>query len=427
MASVLILGASLLQKPAIEAALKMGVKTFVVDANERSLCAAMAGVHFQKIDLRDKEGILCYAKKLLESEGLKGVFTAGTDFSSSVAFVTERLGLFGHSYDAALNATDKARMRAKFLENFVPSPAFFVCKSLDDAKNAARALQFPFVAKPADNMGARGCVLVRGAADLEGAFFGARDASKSQTAIFEEYMAGDEYSLDALVAGEEVTITGFALRDIQFPPHFIEMGHTIGNFFELGEKKQKLIEVFARGVKALGLSWGAAKGDMKWVTGRGAMVGEIAGRLSGGYMSGWTYPKASGFPLTRAALKMSMGEQSEELIFRRVSLGEIDGIKIFEVQCEKYAAERALIGRDGVLKEVHYTFCGKEVSMEEWKKAYEVEEYFLRPVMQSLPAKVFSPRDNTQKLSNVICTGSTFSAATEKAKRAIEAIKLIYE
>ena len=49
---------------------------------------------------------------------------------------------------------------------------------------------------------------------------------------------------------------------------------------------------FEKGVKALGLSWGAAKGDVKYSRGR-AVIGEIASRLSGGYMSGWTcIPKA---------------------------------------------------------------------------------------------------------------------------------------
>ena len=37
------------------------------------------------------------------------------------------------------------------------------------------------------------------------------------------------------------------------------------------------------------------------------MVGEIAARLSGGYMSGWTFPLSSGVEVTEAALNIAVG------------------------------------------------------------------------------------------------------------------------
>ena len=88
--NILILGASLLQKPAIQSAKELGCKVFVVDGNPNALCVSLADV-FECIDLKDEQGLLSYAKKIHDSEGLHGVFTAGTDFSKSVAFVTENL------------------------------------------------------------------------------------------------------------------------------------------------------------------------------------------------------------------------------------------------------------------------------------------------------------------------------------------------
>ena len=118
-------------------------------------------------------------------------------------------------------------------------------------------------------------------------------------------MDGPEFSIDSLVFEDKLVITGFADRHIYYPPYFIEMGHTMPTEFS-EEERNKVIKAFAKGVKALGLSCGAAKGDMK-LTSNGAMIGEIAARLSGGYMSGWTFPYASGINLTEQALFLASG------------------------------------------------------------------------------------------------------------------------
>ena len=121
--NILILGAGLMQKPAILSAKVLGYNDCVVDSDEKAV-AIHAADSFRKIDLKDKEGILSYARELKNSEAsLAAVFTAGTDFSASVSYVCEKLSLNAHSYEAALNASVKNRMRKCFEENKVPSPA----------------------------------------------------------------------------------------------------------------------------------------------------------------------------------------------------------------------------------------------------------------------------------------------------------------
>ena len=85
--NILILGAGLMQKPAILSAKEAGFKVNVIDADDKAVAIPYADT-FRKIDLKDKEGILEYAKELKASEdGLAAVFTAGTDFSASVSYV----------------------------------------------------------------------------------------------------------------------------------------------------------------------------------------------------------------------------------------------------------------------------------------------------------------------------------------------------
>ena len=121
--------------------------------------------------------------------------------------------------------------------------------------------------------------------------------SRSGRAILEEFMDGKEFSIDALVYKNELLITGFADRHIFYPPYFIEMGHTMPTDLLYPDFLDVVTE-FAKGVKSLGLTCGAAKGDVK-LTSKGVMIGEIAARLSGGYMSGWTFPYSSDINLTK--------------------------------------------------------------------------------------------------------------------------------
>lgn len=463
MQSVLILGAGLLQRPSILAAKRLGYKAVVVDANCAAVCVPDAD-EFHLIDLKDKEGILRLGKELMARGGsLSGVFTAGTDFSTSVSYVAQKLSLPGHSYQAALNASDKGRMRECFARCSVPSPAFFVVSKSETEgmtdevflKNVKERLSlnryetncegsllsgagvgcFPFVIKPVDNMGARGCRMVRNEEEARMALDDAFASSRTRRAIVEEYMAGEEYSIDALVFDGEVTITGFADRHIYYPPYFIEMGHTMPACID-EEKRTALIEAFAQGIAALGLTHGAAKADIKW-TSKGPMIGEIAARLSGGYMSGWTYPYASGLDLTEAALLLSCGRKPEALLKGRIAIkthkcgkestlhngSALDALHsgngvltLFDYPCNAVCAERAWVSIPGTVSKV--------VGLDEAANAEGVKDVFPRAKAGD---EADFPRNNVQKCGNVIAVSRTREAAIATAEAAAAKAVLILE
>ncbi|MDE7391774.1 MAG: ATP-grasp domain-containing protein, partial [Treponemataceae bacterium] len=278
MRSVLLLGAGLMQRPAILAAKRLGCRAVVVDGNPAAVCAPLAD-RFVPVDLKDRDALAALADSLRSgAEPLAAVFTAGTDFSANVAFVAERCGLRGHSYQACLNASDKARMRRCFAAAGVPSPGFRELTAASLADGATDGITYPQVIKPVDNMGGRGCRLVRDAAELRGALDEAVRNSRSGRAILEDVMDGAEYSIDAVVWNGTLTITGLADRHICYPPYFIEMGHTMPSSCD-EKTRNELIATFALGIQSLGLTCGVAKADIKY-TAAGPMVGEIAARLS---------------------------------------------------------------------------------------------------------------------------------------------------
>jgi biotin carboxylase len=372
---------------------EMGLETVAVDADPNAPCVGEAD-RFEKVDLKDKEGIEAFALSLKDNGGLSGVMTAGTDFSATVAWTAEKLGLPGISFETALNASDKERMRRCFKEAGVPSPEFIIVTStIKDIP-----FSFPAVVKPVDNMGSRGCRRVDTAADLQTAVPEALNYSRSGRAIVEEYMEGPEFSVDALVYKGEITICGFADRHIFFPPYFIEMGHTIPTNIEPA-KAEALLNTFKAGIKALGIDNGAAKGDIK-LTPKGPMIGEIAARLSGGYMSGWTYPYASGVLPTRGAIQIAIGQKPD----------------LLEPKKTWTCAERAFISIPGKVRSIQ--------GLDKARAVPGVKDVFLRIGEGS---RVSFPENNVSKCGNIISAAPAREEAVKSAETAARSILIRLE
>lgn len=383
--NLLILGAGVMQLPAIKKAKEMGHFVLCADGNSEAIGKSLCDI-FYPIDIKDKNGLLEVAKKFDDKHKLDGVFTAGTDFSTSVAWISEQLSLPGIPYQAALNATDKYRMRCCFKEAGVPSPGYVQYSSEMDIDQLVKELDFPLVVKPVDSMGSRGVQRIDTMDQLKDSLTSAISHSRTSRAIVEEFIEGEEFSLDALIINGEVKVFGFADREIVFPPYFVEMGHTIPTQISQ-EDIDSVVAVFTQGVKALGLTYGCAKGDMK-LGSNGPVVGEIAARLSGGYMSGWTFPYSSGIELTKGGIELSLGL---EPTIEKESIG-------------KFSAERAFISIPGVIKEV---ILPKS-------KPKSIKECFVSCKPKD---KVVFPRNNVEKCGNVISLESTRDKAVKSAEK----------
>ncbi len=396
MKRILILGASLMQMPAIMEARKLGCYIIAVDANPKAFCVDMVD-RFEKIDLEDVPALINFAKELYYNGGLSGVFTAATDFSASVASITEALNLNGHSLEASLNASDKVRMRTKFLEHNLPSPKFIEVGD-DFSPKLLSSFSFPLVVKPVDNMGARGCVLVHEDSNIIDIIKNSASFSRTKRVIVEEFIEGPEFSIEGLIFDGKVYITALADRHIFFSPYFVEMGHTIPSRFP-SEITDKIVDVFIKGVKALGLTHGACKGDIFFdMNKKEAKIGEIAARLSGGYMSGWTVPYSSNINITRLALKLALGEEIQE----EIPFPTKDNTKIFASEC-------AWISIPGVVNKI--------IGLEE--ASIGVKDVFSRVKEED---RVVFPCNNVEKCGNVISVASTYNDAILTSKNAIKNI-----
>ncbi len=281
---ILLLGGGVMQLPLLQIAIQLGMDVCVVDGNPNALAVSQASAFFH-VDLKDHIEI---ARQASAAEfTFDGVCTIGTDFTTAVAYVAEKLGLPGISLAAAEKAKYKHLMRQAFQEAGVSVPPFIVCSSGQE-EELEKWDTFPAVVKPVDNMGARGVQIVSNYFELLAAVQDALGNSHSNTAIVEGFIQGREFSIDAVWVRGKLEEFGIADRHIYFPPYRVELGHSFPADLK-SEERQKLLRLMEDGSRALGITQGAVKGDIFW-DGQSACIGELAARLSGGFMSGWTYP-----------------------------------------------------------------------------------------------------------------------------------------
>ena len=250
--------------------------------------------------------MLALARSLRDGEGLDAVFTAGTDFSTTVSYVAERLGLPCVPLAAAERATDKRLMRrgARGRRGAVPG--------IRRVRRPRRSRGGRGSASPAAGGEARrqhglagrapGRIGRRAARSLRrrpgriayGARRHRRVHGRSRAEPRRDRRAAAKRSSAAWPTGSSGSRRSSS-----------RWGTRCGRSSRAAERRS-VEEVFRAGIRALGIDNGAAKGDLK-LTSRGPMVGEIAARLSGGYMSGWTFPLASGVEVTAAGLRVAAG------------------------------------------------------------------------------------------------------------------------
>ncbi|MFQ5672727.1 MAG: alpha-hydroxy-acid oxidizing protein [Nitrospinales bacterium] len=391
---LLIIGGGVFQVPLIKAAREMGLKVVVTDYNADA--PGMLPADFPLVVSTRNINLTVNAAREFHREcPLDGVMTVGTDASQTVAAVANALSLPGIPFEVAERATDKIKMRRCLRENGVAVPDFRPVWTFEEAHQAVREMALPLVIKPCDNMGARGVKKIQQAEDLTAAFYEAKEQSVSGNLIVEEFMDGPELSLDALVFDNHIEITGIADRIIERSPYFVEVGHTMPSDLPRA-RQEEAAQLFQAGIRALGIDIGAAKGDLK-ITPSGPKIVEIAARLSGGWMSAYTYPLSTGINLFKAAIEIALGGRPTDLRPRKSWV----------------AAERALTPAPGKILSIR--------GVDEARKIKGIAEVIL---MKEAGDIVTELKSNLGKTGYVISVGKTRREAIQRNNLARGTIKI---
>jgi len=301
MNKLLIIGASILQLPAILKAKEMGFYVGVVDYNPKEAGVPYADVFFD-VSTIDIEGVIRTAREFRPL----GIMTMATDMPMrAIARATTELGLPVISFETALKATDKGEMIKAFKAAAVEIPWFFVIAPGQDLNAVKSSISFPCITKPTDNAGSRGVILVNTPEELDNACAYSRKHSRSGGIIIEEYLTGHEVSVEIMTVQGKVAVLAVTDKLTTGAPYFVEMGHCQPSQLP-AEDLKRIKNLATRAVQAVGIENGPAHVEIMLTKGGPKMI-ELGARMGGDCITSHLVPLSTGIDMVKATIEVATG------------------------------------------------------------------------------------------------------------------------
>lgn len=306
---VMILGASILQLPAIQQAKAMGYKVVAVDMNPNAIGFQEDGIEKEIISTIDIAAVVEAAKR----HEIDGIMTLASDMPMrTVAAVAKEMGLVAITDETALKATNKAVMRQALREHQVPIPKFFKVSNEEEYLQAVVQFTCAFIVKPADNSGSRGIFKIEDLSDhkmISEAYAYSRQQSRNGDVVVEEYMYGPEVSVETLTVNGTCHVIQITDKLTTGAPHFVEMGHSQPTSLD-AVTVQRIREVAVAANKAVGITNGPSHTEII-VTEEGPKIVELGARLGGDCITTHLVPLSTGVNMVECCIKIALGEEPD--------------------------------------------------------------------------------------------------------------------
>lgn len=190
----LVLAAGLPQIALINDIKARGIDVVLLDYYPNPIAKPYADKFYQ-ISTLDVQAVL----EIARTEQVDFLLTVCTDQALlTVARVSEELSLPCYiNYQTGLNVTNKSYMKRVFADNGISTSPFVIMEQFDIQKVAH--LRYPLIVKPVDCNSSKGVKRVDNLDALKVAFAEAVAMSRTDSAIVEEFIHGQEFSVDVYV------------------------------------------------------------------------------------------------------------------------------------------------------------------------------------------------------------------------------------
>lgn len=222
-----------------------GITVVLADMNEKVGGRKYSDI-FYPVSVLDPVGV----KDVAIKENVDFIITVCADqVLEIVAQVSEELGLPCYiDYETAKNVSKKSFMKKIFTENGVPTSKHIILEDFDSEK--IKVLEYPLIVKPVDSYSSRGVKKVTNEEELIEAFKDAKNISRTKTVIVEEFVEGEEITVDVYVengkakllttsVSDKVKGEGFVIHRTRNPANIDEI---IKN--QITDTAQKIAEAF---------------------------------------------------------------------------------------------------------------------------------------------------------------------------------------
>ena len=391
---LMILGASILQLPAIEKAKEMGLDVVVVDMNPEAVGFNVSDIEKEIISTTDIKNVVSAARK----HKIDGIMTLATDMPMrTVAAVAKEMNLIGIDEVTALKATNKAEMRKALKLNNVPIPKFFVVRNKGEYKEAVKQFTVPFIVKPADSSGSRGIYEVKDITNKElinEAYDYCRPFSRIGDVVVEEYMDGPEVSVETLTVDGLCHVIQITDKLTTGAPHYVEMGHSQPTQFNKAISKQ-IADVARAANRAIGITNGPSHTEII-VTSEGPKIVELGARLGGDNITTHLVPLSTGVNMVECCINIALGIKPN-----------------LEPKWEKGSAIRYFEQHEGIIKKI--------TGIDEAKQMTGIKQI---SIVHGIGEKITEVMSSGERMGFVIATGNTAVNAIDNCNKALKRMEI---
>jgi biotin carboxylase len=336
MSRLLVLGAGLAQVDAIQRVKDLGHKLIAMDGDPQAPGLDVADQSFI-LDITDADEVIKVAQKL----NIDGVISFSVEaVVKTVAEAAAALNLPGISPEAADNATSKKRMREIWQAKGIPSCRSICCRSLTAARDAVREIGFPLVLKPSDNAGSRGVSVIYSLSELDHFYEIAASFSRVGDILLEEFMAGEEMSVEGFICGGRFHLTGISDKIRTNPPYLLDLAVMFPSV-KSQKMQHKAVQVVTEAALALGLDKTPIHAEIIATT-QGPKMVELAARGPGFKVFTTMIPWSGGVDVVSEFVKIAIGEipdirmslsRGAVLVFPQAKPGKVVSVKGVDAAC----------------------------------------------------------------------------------------------
>ena len=275
MKKLVIIGANDFQNQLILKAKSLGYETHVF-AWEDDAVGKETADRFYPISIIEKEEILQKCREIHPD----GVCSIASDLASiTVNYVAENLGLPCNRTRYSEIQTNKYKMRGALQKAGVSCPKFILADG-SFQRGMIAGFQFPVIVKPTDRSGSRCVTKLNTAEGIEEAIREACAVSFEKKAIVEEFIDGEEYSMETISFHGEHFYLAATKKFTTGAPHFIETGHRQPSGLS-GETLERAKAVVLKALDALHVENSAGHSEFKVSADGSIRVIEIGARMGG--------------------------------------------------------------------------------------------------------------------------------------------------
>jgi len=275
--SILIFGGGALQISLIKRVKLKGFKAIVIDPNPEAVGKSVADSFFE-VAGNDFEKTLNIAK----SNNIIGLVTAATDHPIlMMCRIATELNLAFPSYQSCETLLNKGKFKLFLNENNIVYAKGAVYKK-EDIINLVN-IKFPVIIKPLNNSGSRGVIKCSHIENLKNCVEECLLYCKDGRFIMEEFIDGDEISVEAIVYGGLVQIIQITDKIVSEPPYNVELGHIQPSKYLHRENEIK--DILQEIVSLTGFDNSAIHPEFKINSMGEIYIIEIGTRLGGDYIT----------------------------------------------------------------------------------------------------------------------------------------------